>query len=183
MADIQHAAIVDPYIHEPKGIASAGNGTVYISNGSGTGAWTVIPVTSLNYTQLLAELQSDVNDSTLDLNGRYWLFARLTDISTASSVIIPVIRNSTVISARAVLGGAITTANATVNFLNSSGAAMGTPVTVVFTGSAKGNGYTFTATGNNVITGPSWIEVTTDGASDTVQPLSVLIELSTILNP
>lgn len=36
---IQHAVIPDIYIHEPKGIASAPSGLVYVSNGSGSGSW------------------------------------------------------------------------------------------------------------------------------------------------
>lgn len=40
MADIQHALIQDPMIHEPKGAATANNGTVYVANGTGSGVWT-----------------------------------------------------------------------------------------------------------------------------------------------
>ena len=36
---IQHNIITDPDLHEPKGVSSAGAGTVYKANGSGTGAW------------------------------------------------------------------------------------------------------------------------------------------------
>ena len=40
---IQHNIITDPDIHEPKGVASATSGKVYISNGSGSGAWEYPP--------------------------------------------------------------------------------------------------------------------------------------------
>ena len=40
---IQHNVITDPDLHEPKGVASATNGKVYIANGSGSGAWTYPP--------------------------------------------------------------------------------------------------------------------------------------------
>ena len=40
---IQHNVITDPDIHEPKGVASATSGKVYISNGSGSGAWDYPP--------------------------------------------------------------------------------------------------------------------------------------------
>lgn len=40
---IQHNVITDPDIHEPKGVASATSGKVYISNGSGSGAWEYPP--------------------------------------------------------------------------------------------------------------------------------------------
>lgn len=40
MANVNHSTLTDPYLHEPKGIAAAGAGTVYVANGSGSGAWT-----------------------------------------------------------------------------------------------------------------------------------------------
>ena len=36
---IEHVNIVDPYIHEPKGVASALSEDVYIANGVGSGNW------------------------------------------------------------------------------------------------------------------------------------------------
>lgn len=39
MANVQHNALTDPNIHEPKGITSAVNGEVYMANGSGSGTW------------------------------------------------------------------------------------------------------------------------------------------------
>jgi hypothetical protein len=183
MADIQHSVITDPHIHEPKGASTASNGTVYVANGAGSGTWKVIEIANLDYDALLAAIQSDVDNGDLDLNGRYWVTAKLEDVSTASSVIIPILRDSTVVSASVVLGGTITTSNASVSFKNSSGASMGSPVTIVESGSAKGDQYAFTATGNNVLTGPTWIEISSDGASDTAQPLFITVELSTVLNP
>lgn len=46
--DIEHKDIPDELLHEPKGAASAGAGTVYIANGSGSGSFQKIPVTSLS---------------------------------------------------------------------------------------------------------------------------------------
>lgn len=37
---VQHSAITDPNIHEPKGVASASSGAIYVANGSGSGVWT-----------------------------------------------------------------------------------------------------------------------------------------------
>jgi len=36
---IQHNVITDPDLHEPKGIAAASSGQVYVANGSGSGTW------------------------------------------------------------------------------------------------------------------------------------------------
>lgn len=40
MANVQHSGLTDPNLHEPKGISSAANNQLYLSNGSGSGTWT-----------------------------------------------------------------------------------------------------------------------------------------------
>jgi len=40
MANVNHSTLTDPYLHEPKGVASAATGSVYVSDGSGSGDWT-----------------------------------------------------------------------------------------------------------------------------------------------
>lgn len=42
MANIQHRDIPDAQRHEPKGASTAAAGTVYVSNGAGSGSWTNI---------------------------------------------------------------------------------------------------------------------------------------------
>ena len=39
MANVNHSTLTDPYLHEPKGVAAATNGSIYIANGSGSGVW------------------------------------------------------------------------------------------------------------------------------------------------
>lgn len=182
MADVQHASITDPHLHEPKGASTASNGTVYVSDGSGSGVWQIIGLDNLNYSAIQSEIQGDLDDGDLEVTGRYYITTVIADISTASTIVVPVIRNSTVIGASIVLGGAITDADASISFLNSTGASMGSPVVVPFTSSAKGDQYTFTATGNNTLTGPTWIEVATDGGSTGAQPLYVTFEFEAVLN-
>lgn len=182
MADIQHASISDPYLHEPKGASTASINTVYRADGSGSGDWIVLDEDSLDWAAISAAIQADLDDNTLDVTGELYVTAVIPDISTASSVIIPLPDSGTVVSARVVLGGPITVGDATISFTNAAAAGMGTAVTVPFTGSAKGNGYTFTATGNNSITGPSWIEVATNGGSTDAQPLYITVKYRKTLN-
>lgn len=40
MSNIQHNALTDPNLHEPKGASTAASGAVYVANGSGSGSWT-----------------------------------------------------------------------------------------------------------------------------------------------
>ena len=44
---IQHAVIADPYIHEPKGVASAAAGTIYTADGIGSGVWSPPPISGI----------------------------------------------------------------------------------------------------------------------------------------
>lgn len=41
MANVNHSTLTDPYLHEPKGVASASSGELYFANGSGSGAWKI----------------------------------------------------------------------------------------------------------------------------------------------
>jgi hypothetical protein len=40
MANVNHSTLTDPYLHEPKGVASAPSGSVYVADGAGSGDWT-----------------------------------------------------------------------------------------------------------------------------------------------
>lgn len=179
---IQHVDIADPDIHEPKGVSAASAETVYVADGAGTGAWEKITLDQMDPTTLYAAIQADLDDGDMAVTGRFFISGVIADISTSSSVIIPIIQSCTVIGASVVLGGAITTADAAISFKNAAAASMGTDITVEFTSSAKGDQYAFTATGNNVLVGPTWIEVATDGASDTAMPLYFTVELEYIAN-
>jgi hypothetical protein len=48
MANINHEVIADPYIHEPKGVASALANKVYVANGTGSGTWKTLSPSSLS---------------------------------------------------------------------------------------------------------------------------------------
>ena len=39
MATVQHSALTDPNIHEPKGVSTAAAGKVYTADGAGSGSW------------------------------------------------------------------------------------------------------------------------------------------------
>lgn len=42
MANLEHADLTDPNIHEPKGASDADADTIYVANGAGSGTWTTI---------------------------------------------------------------------------------------------------------------------------------------------
>jgi hypothetical protein len=49
MANINHSSLTDPKLHEPKGVAAAASGQVYIADGSASGDWKYLPVGWGNY--------------------------------------------------------------------------------------------------------------------------------------
>ncbi len=178
----EHADLTDPELHEPKGIAAASADTVYVADGAGTGTWQKVAVDQIDYADLTTELQADLDDASLEVNGKFFLHITIADISTASSVIVPLRDNATFIGATSTLGGAITVADANIAFKNSAGASMGTAMVVAYTSSAKGDIDNFTATSNNVLVGPTWMEVETDGGSTTAMPLYLTLEFEGQLN-
>lgn len=142
-----HSALTGTDLHEPKGVAAAAAGKVYLSDGLGSGSWVVPP---------------------------YTLTTRLDDVSTASTVYIPIPFAGTVTKVVTVLEGSLTTANATVTVKNAAGSSMGT-LTITQSGSAAGDIDTLTPVSNNTVTNDSRISVETDGASDTTRKLFVTI--------
>lgn len=50
----EHNTLTDPYLHEPKGVASAASGTAYIADGAGSGSWTPMKTAS----ELTAQLSN-----------------------------------------------------------------------------------------------------------------------------
>lgn len=179
---VEHVDITDPNLHEPKGASSASANTVYVADGAGSGTWQKVDESSLDYSAVLDAIQDDINDGDLELTGQYAVWCRFTDVSTADSILVPVLKDSVFKRATLVLGGAITSADSTVAFKNSAGSSMGTSVTIAQSGSAKGTTFSFTATSNNTITGPGYIEITTDGASSSVASLYMLLEFTSQFN-
>ena len=142
-----HSALTGTDLHEPKGVAATAAGKVYLSDGLGSGSWVVPP---------------------------YTLTTRLDDVSTASTVYIPIPFAGTVTKVVTVLEGSLTTANATVTVKNAAGSSMGTLI-ITQSGSAAGDIDTLTPVSNNTVTNDSRISVETDGASDTTRKLFVTV--------
>jgi len=41
MVNVNHSTLTDPYLHEPKGVATAQSGSIYVADGAGTGLWKI----------------------------------------------------------------------------------------------------------------------------------------------
>lgn len=71
----EHNTITDPELHEPKGVAAATSGQVYIANGAASGAWKKLS-TSTVYINALADLPTPSGGTiTLSANTQYLLGA------------------------------------------------------------------------------------------------------------
>lgn len=94
-----HANLTDPELHEPKGIAAASDGDVYVANGAGSGTWSPaegavfpltvgkwedlrVPATSINLPGGIADADRDTDNGTL-------LFDAATDEYAVAVVQLP----------------------------------------------------------------------------------------------
>ena len=140
MANVNHSTLTDPYLHEPKGAASASSGDVYVANGAGSGTW------------------EDHRRSVFTLH-----FA---DISSAEDLYFPVPFGGTVSRVTSVLEGSISGADLVVTVKNSSGSSMGT-ITVTQSGSAAGDVDFLNPSSNTTVSDNDYILVQTDGGPST----------------
>lgn len=159
----EHNTLTGADLHESKGVATAGNGTVYIADGVGSGTWAKIGPGSLA--------------SSLPTPNRYALSLTLADVSAPSFVLIPVPFNSTFISAYCALASAITTADSALTFTKTGAVSFGSALTITFTGSAEGTTFTFTPTINTSVNAGQFIKIATDGASTLTVPLQITLIL------
>lgn len=180
MADVQHSAITDPDIHEPKGAAAASGDTVYVADGAGSGTWQKIADAQLNTaveTGILAQVETDILAGDIEiLEAEVFMHIVIPDISSADTLLVPIPENAEVIQAQFVLEGAITVADATVT-LDTAADAEIISQAIAFTGSGAGDSYVATPSGNATISGPSYLKLATDGGSTDAQRLFVTLHL------
>lgn len=138
MADVQHSALTDPELHEPKGIASASSEQSYVADGIGSGSW--------DYQYIV-------------------LNVRITDISTAGSYWVVSPYTGTIDKIYSVINGAITVADATLSFEIAGTPVTDGNITITQSGSAAGDVDSSTPSAANSVTAGQAIEVITDGGS------------------
>ena len=155
-----HSALADSELHEPKGVASASTGQVYVADGAGSGTWQALPVASI----------SGLNNA-----NRYYIRGRLEDISTASSVFVPVPVAGNITSLVTVLQGAITVADATARLRINGTPVTDSDITITQASSAAGDVDTATPTAANAVTANSAVEFQGLGTSTTTAAVEFLI--------
>ena len=153
MANVNHNTLTDPYLHEPKGVASAASGKVYVANGAGSGAWTAKET-------LVGETLAGYIDN----------------ISAVSTVYVPIPFAGTISKVVTVLEASIASADSTITVKNAAAASMGT-ITVEYSGSAAGDVDTLSPSSNNIVTANSFITIASDGGSTNTAALRFVVVL------
>lgn len=151
-----HASLTGADLHEPKGVAAASSGEVYIADGAGSGAWTA-----------------------LNNANKVYVTKTITDISTAkSSWVVPGIAG-TITKIKSVINGAIATADCALTFEIGGVVITGAGITITQAGSAAGDVDSSSPSGNNTITENSAVELITNGASTNTVDATITLEIST----
>ena len=147
MANVEHSALTDPNLHEPKGLTGTSHsGRVYVSNGSASGAWTA---------------RQDL------------ITVHIHDISTATDIYVPIINAGTVVKLQTVTSGTIAGSDLDITAYNSSSASMGE--LTVQSGSAAGVVDVLPPTSNNTVTAGSYIRINSNGGHSSHVDVMLLI--------
>ena len=151
MANVNHSALSDPYLHEPKGASTATAGDVYVADGAGSGTW------------------EDHRRSVFNIH--------IHDISVVASIYLPIPFGGTVSRVTSCIEGAIAGSDLALTLKNSSAATMGT-VTVTQAGSAAGDVDFTNPTTNNTVSDNDYILIEGNGgpSSHVDCILSIVVE-------
>lgn len=177
---VQHSSLTGADLHEPKGVATATVGTVYIADGAASGAWAKVAASDVN----IADAGSNFTGTTVEAAlteltaGTNFPSGVFDDISNPSTLLIMIPHGCTVEQIDYVLAGAITVADSIVTVTRSDGAAMGTQV-IAFSGSAEGTRFSQTPSGNATLTDGvhNYVKLVTDGASSTTMKCYVQLHI------
>lgn len=160
---VAHSALTGSNLHEPKGVASAASGTVYVADGAGSGTWATLTTSSLN------------SGSLKNIN-KYKAYAQFDDISTADFLLIPVPEAAVLDKVTVILHATISGGDSTLTFTNSTGpVSLGTLI-IANTGSAEGTIFTFTPGANSSFTAGTYLKIDNDGGSSTTSKAILLLE-------
>lgn len=181
---IKHSLLTGSALHEPKGASGASSGTVYISDGAGSGSWTSVTAAQLDFSALTngdyVYVSSGVPAGvTLNNANLIALYCYMEDAATASSayVVSPIAGTITTIWSTAYVAcdgdTVITPSIGGVNL--TSGA-----ITIAAAGAAAGDVDSSTPSANNDITAGAALRFLSDGGATTTLPVmfTVLVDVS-----
>ena len=151
---IEHDSIVNAELHEPKGVSSASNTTVYVANGAGSGTWRQLTV-------------PDIDTSAVPTLNKITLTLLIPDLDTAESHYIVSPYAGTLAKMYSVIdapvGGADTLLTTKIGGVDVTDGA----ITISYTGSAIGDVDSCTPSALNTVTAGQAIEIECDGGTNT----------------
>jgi len=156
---IEHSALTGAQLHEPKGCATAADGTVYVADGAGSGDW-VSP---------LAELYNA---------NQYALQTTMNDVGSAGSVYFNVPVKSELTKLNAMLYGVIDANTVLTIYIN--GVLFADSKTLIAAGSAAGQKQSLTVATANTIPAGTVVTITSDGAATTSVRADIQLELEAV---
>ncbi|SRR6266436_271785 len=153
MANVSHASLTGTELHEPKGANSAALGTVYVSDGSGSGSWANVGTSS--FTGMIADFTWPiVQDGWLELDG--------TDINTttysALYSVMTIQMNGTRVSGSPIITSLSSTANMRVGYyVFGTGIASGTTILSINSGTQITLSANASSTGTALVVASPWL--------------------------
>lgn len=173
MPDVQHSTLTSAELHEPKGVAAAAAGAVYIANGAGSGSWSQPVVDADDGAAGEVPVANGAGDVVWSPR-QYTISHTFSDVSTPGQVYLPIPYAGNVVKVIGVLGAAITGADETITVKDNAGNSMGA-IAIANAGSAAGDVDTLAPASNQDVTNDDWIEIETAGSSTGPAPWAVLV--------
>ena len=128
MANVAHSTLTGADLHEPKGINTAPSGTVYVSNGVGSGAWQSTGVILFTTGQIADFATPVAPTGWLECDGATVARATFPDLFAA----LTIQQTGTRINADPVITGLTSTANMVVGyFVSGTGIQVGSTITLI----------------------------------------------------
>ena len=156
----EHVSITDPEIHEPKGIATASLGEIYVANGTGSGTW-----------DATTSLQSSTSGQSYVLN------VEIDDVAGTNTHYIPVPMSGTITSIYTALENTIDV-DTDIGIVSTVGA-VGS-ITVAASGSAAGDVDSLTSFVNDSVAFGNVIIIASAGSSTVSSRLWVSITIERV---
>lgn len=153
----EHSQLTGAQLHEPKGVATATAGTVYIADGSGSGSW------------------QTPNTSIVQPNSRL-LQTSFTDITNPSSVYFYIPHNCSLVALTVITYAPVTGGDDVLRtYVN--GTSRPETSTVTAAGSAAGVASTMSYSGTTLVSAGSIVRIDSDGGSTNTNTVRADVQL------
>lgn len=152
MANVEHSGLTGSDLHEPKGVAAASNNSVYVADGAGSGAQTVI--NNLNQIVLNCTLPD------IDTDAAAWVVSPLAGDVTAIYTVID---------------GTIATGDATITPSIGGVSMTGGAITITASGSAAGDVDSSAPSADNTVAVGQVIKFTNDLAATNAVTVTITV--------